>query len=46
MNASEISIKGDYSYALNRQERMHEIEAWGKVTLSLLCVVFFFIGAP
>lgn len=46
MNAAEITMKGDYSYAINRQERLHEIEAYGKITLSLLCVVFFFIGAP
>ena len=46
MNAAEISMKGDYSYAINRQERLHEIEAYGKITLSLLCIVFFFIGAP
>ena len=46
MNAAEITMKGDYSYAINRQERLHEIEAYGKITLSLLCIVFFFIGAP
>ena len=46
MNTSEINMKGDYSYAINRQERLHQIEAYEKVTLSLLCIVFFFIGAP
>ena len=46
MNTSEINMKGDYSYAINRQERLHQIEAYEKITLSLLCVVFFFIGAP
>lgn len=26
--------------------RMHQIEWWRKITLSLSCVVFFFVGAP
>ena len=46
MNAAEISMKGDYSYTLNRQLRTHQIEAIGKITLSLACIIFFFIGAP
>ena len=41
-----MSMKGDYSYALNRQMRTHQIEAIGKITLSLACIIFFFIGAP
>ena len=41
-----ISMKGDYSYSLNRQVRTHQIEAIGKITLSLACIIFFFIGAP
>ncbi|MCI5505037.1 MAG: LptF/LptG family permease [Prevotella sp.] len=44
--ATMISMKGDYSYSLNRQLRTHQIEAIGKITLSLACVIFFFIGAP
>jgi len=41
-----MSMKGDYSYALNRQMRTHQIEAIGKITLALACIIFFFIGAP
>src|SRR5574344_2074010 len=41
-----MSMKGDYSYTLNRQLRTHQIEAIGKITLSLACIIFFFIGAP
>ena len=41
-----MSMKGDYSYSLNRQVRTHQIEAIGKITLSLACIIFFFIGAP
>lgn len=46
MTASELEMKGDYSFYLNRNERLHQMEAIGKVTLSLSCVIFFFIGAP
>ena len=41
-----ISMKGDYSYSLNRQVRTHQIEAIGKITLSLACIIFFSVGAP
>ena len=44
--SSEVNFKGDYSFFLNRQERLHQIEAIGKITLSLSCIIFFFIGAP
>ena len=44
--SSMISMKGDYSYSLNRQARVHQIEAIGKITLSLACVIFFFICSP
>ena len=44
--ATIMSMKGDYSYSLNRQMRTHQIEAIGKITLSLACIIFFFIGAP
>ena len=46
MEASDLSMKQDYSYNLNRRERTHEIEAINKITLSLSCIIFFFIGAP
>ena len=43
---NNLSYKGDYSAWLNRQERMHQMEAINKITLSLSCLIFFFIGAP
>ena len=43
---NDLMIKADYSYYLNRQERTHLIEAIGKFTLALSCIIFFFIGAP
>lgn len=44
--ASDLSMKGDYSKQLNRVDRRHQIEMVKKVTLSLSCIIFFFIGAP
>jgi len=43
---NEMDYKVDYSEQMNREERMHEMEAINKVTLSLSCLIFFFIGAP
>ena len=43
---SDLVMKADYTKYLNRQERMHWIEAIGKFTLALSCIIFFFIGAP
>ncbi len=43
---SEIDFKVDYSESLNREDRTHQMEAINKVTLSLSCLIFFFIGAP
>jgi len=39
-------MKADYAGYLNRQARIHEMEAINKVTLALSCIIFFFIGAP
>ena len=44
--ARDMEYKSDYSRYLNREERMHRMEAINKVTLSLSCLIFFFIGAP
>lgn len=46
MDASDVGFKADYTKQLNRTERTHRIEWMGKITLSLSCVIFFFIGAP
>lgn len=43
---SEMAYKVDYSDALNKDDREHQMEAINKVTLSLSCLIFFFIGAP
>jgi Predicted permeases len=43
---SDLQFKADYSNALNHNDRVHMIEAINKVTLSLSCLIFFFIGAP
>ncbi len=46
MTMGEMEYKVDYSDALNREDRSHQMEAINKVTLSLSCLIFFFIGAP
>ena len=43
---NDLEFKSDYSSYLNREERLHEMEAINKFTLSLSCLIFFFIGAP
>ena len=43
---NDMDFKADYSDALNREDRSHQMEAINKVTLSLSCLIFFFIGAP
>ncbi len=45
-SSGDLEFKGDYSDALNHNDRLHMIEAINKVTLSLSCLIFFFIGAP
>ena len=44
--ASELNSKAEVAKQNSRQERLHEIEAIGKFTLALSCIIFFFIGAP
>lgn len=46
MRAADIDMKGGYTNRLNRNYRNHRIEAIGKITMSLSCIIFFFIGAP
>ncbi len=43
---NDLEFKSDYSDYLNREDRLHQIEAINKFTLSLSCLIFFFIGAP
>lgn len=43
---SDVEMKSDYAKNQNRLERVHLLEAIGKFTLALSCIIFFFIGAP
>ena len=43
---TDLEIKGTYAKALHRRTRTHQIQAIKKFTLSLTCIIFFFIGAP
>ena len=42
----DMEMKADYAYSLHRYYRHHQLEAIKKFTLSLSCLIFFFIGAP
>ena len=43
---TDLEYKAEYVKALHRRTRTHQIEAINKFTLSLSCIIFFFIGAP
>ncbi len=43
---NDLVMKEDYSFYENREYRVHQMEFISKITLSLSCIVFFFIGAP
>ena len=42
----DIEMKGSYTDMLDRNMRLHQLEAFYKFTLSFCCILFFFIGAP
>ena len=42
----EVEMKAEYAHSLHRYYRHHQLEAIKKFTLSLACLIFFFIGAP
>ena len=42
----DMEMKMEYAKYLHRNYRRHQIEAIKKFTLSLSCLIFFFIGAP
>lgn len=42
----QTEMLSDYSYNQNRSLRVHKLERHKKFTLSLACLIFFFIGAP
>jgi lipopolysaccharide export system permease protein len=46
MALTNLDYKAEWSHWLYREERMHMMEAINKFTLSLSCIIFFFIGAP
>jgi len=43
---TDMEVRLDYTSWLHRNYRHHKIEAIGKFTLALSCLIFFFIGAP
>ena len=43
---TDLEVRLDYTSWLHRNYRQHQIEAIGKFTLALSCLIFFFIGAP
>jgi len=46
MAVNDLAMKSDYSFYENKEYRNHQMEFISKITLSLSCIVFFFIGAP
>lgn len=42
----DIEMKSEYAHSLHRYYYHHQLEAIKKFTLSLSCLIFFFIGAP
>ncbi|MBQ8364634.1 MAG: LptF/LptG family permease [Bacteroidaceae bacterium] len=43
---TDYEIKNSIIYGLDKDLNKHKITWWDKITLSLACVIFFFIGAP
>lgn len=46
MQKMDIECKSDYIADGNKDIRKHWIQYWRKITYSLACLMFFFIGAP
>ena len=42
----DVEMKAEYARSLHRYYHHHQLEAIKKFTLSLSCLIFFFIGAP
>ena len=42
----DMEMKAEYAHSLHRYYYHHQLEAIKKFTLSLSCLIFFFIGAP
>ena len=43
---SELDLKSKTVFAADKNVRRHQLEWFSKISLSLSCLVFFFIGAP
>ena len=43
---ADLSFRAEVAKQMSKNERQHMIEAIGKFTLALSCIIFFFIGAP
>ncbi len=43
---SELDLKSRSVFAADKNVRRHQLEWFSKISLSLSCLVFFFIGAP
>lgn len=46
MGSFDMDMKSSYTYDMDKLIRKHQLEAINKFTLSLSCLIFFFIGAP
>ena len=42
----DVSNKAEVMEWGDKQIRLHQIQFWQKITMSLACLIFFFIGAP
>ena len=42
----DASSKADVMEWGDKQIRLHQIQFWQKITMSLACLIFFFVGAP
>lgn len=42
----DANSKADVMEYGDKQIRLHQIQFWQKITMSLACLIFFFIGAP
>lgn len=43
---ADYEIKNNVIHGLDKDLNKHKITWWDKITLSLACIIFFFIGAP
>lgn len=48
IKAGKINFEGKYSimHSIDKDLNKHKMKWWDKITLSIACLIFFFIGAP